>query len=38
MSAHRNIFPVVNHNGDFEGIIHVEDIREIMFQKERCRV
>jgi CIC family chloride channel protein len=30
----RNIFPVVNDNGDFEGIIHVEDIREIMFQKE----
>lgn len=29
----RNIFPVVNENGDFEGIIHVEDIREIMFQE-----
>jgi len=30
----RNIFPVVTDNGDFEGIIHVEDIREIMFHKE----
>jgi CIC family chloride channel protein len=32
--SRRNLFPVLNENGNLEGMIHVEDIREIMFQKE----
>lgn len=30
----RNIFPVVNDNGELEGIITLDDIREIMFNEE----
>jgi CIC family chloride channel protein len=32
-SSKRNIFPVIGPNGGLEGIILVEDIREIMFQQ-----
>ena len=30
----RNLFPVINHQGDFQGLISLDDIREIMFNKE----
>lgn len=32
--SHRNIFPVVNEHGKLEGIITLDDIREIMFDPE----
>ncbi|MCG8701716.1 MAG: chloride channel protein, partial [Bacteroidales bacterium] len=32
--AHRNIFPVVEQNGTFRGIIKLDDIRHIMFNSE----
>ncbi len=32
--SHRNIFPVVSDNGDFIGVITLDDIREIMFDRE----
>ncbi len=30
-NSHRNIFPVVNSDGTFEGIVKMDDIRQIMF-------
>jgi CIC family chloride channel protein len=30
----RNIFPVVNENGDLEGIILLDDVRDIIFNQE----
>ncbi|MFI5221788.1 MAG: chloride channel protein [Bacteroidia bacterium] len=33
-SSKRNIFPVVNHVNKFEGIIVLDDIREVMFREE----
>lgn len=33
--GHRNIFPVVDEQGCFQGIISLDDIRTIMFQQER---
>jgi CIC family chloride channel protein len=30
----RNIFPVLNSDGEYKGMIHVEDIRNIMFQQD----
>jgi chloride channel protein, CIC family len=30
----RNIFPVVNDSGELEGIVTLDDIREIMFEEE----
>ncbi|MDD4921025.1 MAG: chloride channel protein [Bacteroidales bacterium] len=33
-SAKRNIFPVVNDEGVFQGIVLLDDIRNIMFRKE----
>ncbi len=30
----RNIFPVIDDDGKLEGIVYVEDIRDIMFQQE----
>lgn len=32
--AHRNIFPVVDEDGIFHGIVKMDDIRHIMFDKE----
>jgi CIC family chloride channel protein len=32
--AHRNIFPVVEEDGSFRGIIKLDDIRHIMFDNE----
>lgn len=32
--SNRNIFPIIDDNGILEGIIHVEDIRHIMFQTD----
>ncbi len=32
--AHRNIFPVVTKNGMFRGIVKMDDIRHIMFNRE----
>lgn len=32
--AHRNIFPVVDAGNNFYGIVKLDDIREIMFNKE----
>lgn len=32
--AHRNIFPVVDDDGIFHGIVKMDDIRHIMFDKE----
>jgi CIC family chloride channel protein len=32
--AHRNIFPVVDEEGIFHGIVKMDDIRHIMFDKE----
>ncbi|MBN2347437.1 MAG: chloride channel protein [Bacteroidales bacterium] len=32
--AHRNIFPVVERNGTFRGIVKMDDIRHIMFNHE----
>jgi len=32
--SRRNIFPVVNEKGELEGIITLDDIREIMFNEE----
>ncbi len=34
MSSRRNIFPVVNAHDELEGIITLDDIREIMFDEE----
>ena len=31
----RNIFPVVNDKGELEGIVTLDDIREIMFEKDK---
>ncbi|HEU4718364.1 MAG TPA: chloride channel protein [Bacteroidia bacterium] len=33
--SHRNIFPVVTKYGELEGIIMLDSIREIMFQREK---
>ena len=30
----RNIFPVINDNGEFEGLISMDNIRDIMFQTD----
>lgn len=35
MKSRRNIFPVVNEEGIFEGIVKLDDIRHIMFDHER---
>ena len=32
--AHRNVFPVVEENGTFRGIVKLDDIRHIMFNSE----
>ena len=32
--AHRNVFPVVDEEGVFHGIVKMDDIRHIMFDKE----
>ncbi|NBC83915.1 MAG: CBS domain-containing protein [Bacteroidetes bacterium] len=32
--AHRNIFPVIDHEGMFRGMIKLDDIRHIMFNAE----
>ncbi len=34
VSSQRNIFPVVDKEGDFSGIIRLDDIRHIMFKSE----
>ncbi|WP_421874101.1 chloride channel protein [Marinoscillum sp.] len=31
----RNIFPVINENGELEGIVTLDDIRDIMFDREK---
>lgn len=33
--SHRNIFPVVNGDGKMQGIVFLDDVREIMFEKEK---
>lgn len=35
--SNRNIFPVVNSNGEMEGIITLDDVRDIMFNEESRR-
>ena len=32
--SHRNVFPVVNSKGELEGIVLLDDIRNIMFRRE----
>ena len=32
--SHRNVFPVVNSRGELEGIVLLDDIRNIMFRRE----
>jgi len=32
--AHRNVFPVVDDEGNFHGIVKMDDIRHIMFDKD----
>jgi CIC family chloride channel protein len=32
--AHRNIFPVTEEDGQFRGIVKLDDIRNIMFKRE----
>lgn len=34
MKAHRNIFPVVDDEGTFYGIVKMDDIRDIMFNRD----
>jgi len=34
MKAHRNIFPVVDEEGNFYGLVKMDDIRDIMFSPE----
>jgi CIC family chloride channel protein len=33
--SERNVYPVVDHLGDFQGIVFLNDIREIMFMPEK---
>ncbi|MBQ2912690.1 MAG: chloride channel protein [Bacteroidales bacterium] len=33
--SHRNIFPVVDDNGLMQGIVYLDDVREIMFEREK---
>lgn len=33
--SHRNIFPVVNLDGRMQGIVYLDDVREIMFEREK---
>lgn len=33
--SHRNIFPVVDMNGLMQGIVYLDDVREIMFEREK---
>ena len=33
--SHRNIFPVVNGAGKMQGIVFLDDVREIMFDKDK---
>lgn len=33
--SHRNIFPVVDSNGLMQGIVYLDDVREIMFEREK---
>lgn len=33
--SHRNIFPVVNSDGRMQGIVYLDDVREIMFEREK---
>lgn len=32
--SHRNIFPVINEQGNLAGVIMLDDVREVMFRKE----
>lgn len=36
--SHRNIFPVVNSDGKMQGIVFLDDVREIMFDKDQYSV
>lgn len=36
--SHRNIFPVVDANGNMQGIVYLDDVREIMFDREKYDV
>ena len=33
--SHRNIFPVVNSDGQMQGIVYLDDVREVMFDREK---
>ncbi len=33
--SHRNIFPVVNVEGQMQGVVYLDDVREIMFEKDK---
>lgn len=33
--SHRNIFPVVNMEGRMQGIVYLDDVREIMFDRDK---
>ena len=33
--SHRNIFPVVNSDGRMQGIVYLDDVREIMFERDK---
>ncbi len=33
--SHRNIFPVLNAEGQMQGIVYLDDVREVMFDKDQ---
>lgn len=33
--SHRNIFPVLNIDGQMQGIVYLDDVREIMFERDK---
>ena len=33
--SHRNIFPVVNSDGQMQGIVYLDDVREVMFDRDK---
>jgi len=33
--SHRNIFPVVDTNGLMQGIVYLDDVREVMFERDK---
>lgn len=33
-TSHRNLFPIVDYNGDMKGMLKMDDVREIIFRRE----